>query len=454
MRASYENTLKNVASITGSGAQGDASFVSISTDSRDCDASTLFVPLSGEKFDGHDFIAPLCGEGRIAAYLTHKGACGGNVPRVECSDTLAALASLARDYRRGFSMPLLGITGTNGKTTTKELICAALSPRYLCHKSEKNYNNEIGVPFALFGLRPGHTYAVIEMGMNHPGEIERIAAMALPDIAVITNAAEGHLEFLGSVEGVANAKSEIFTAMREGSRVFINRDTETWPILEARARARNLVVTSYGLDARADITPEKYELFEESLSITVKGITYTAPLYGLHNVANLLCAVTVGLYAGADVHDMRRSLAAFSNVGGRSELVKGRVTVIRDTYNSNPLSLASAILSAKAVFPARRKIAVLADMKELGEGSAAYHFAAGRQLFDAGFSTLMVYGNDAAEIARGAICAGLSTDCVGIFDSKEKLVASLRGALNDDDVVLVKGSRSMKMEEVADAILR
>ena len=351
-------------------------------------------------------------------------------------------------------MPLVGVTGTNGKTTTKELLCAALSPRFRVHKSEKNYNNEIGIPFALFGLQAEHDYAVIEMGMNHSGEIDRIAAMALPDIAVITNAAEGHLEYLGSVEGVAGAKAEIFNHMKEGSRVFINRDTQSWSLLAEKAKEKKLVVTSYGFHESADIRPENYELTENSVSLSYEGTRYQVGLYGVHNIPNLLCAVALGLHAGVSAGEIQQSFASFVPVSGRSEIVKGRFTLIRDTYNSNPLSLTSALASAAAVFPSRRKVAVLADMKELGESSRDLHYAAGRTVVESGFSTLFVYGSDAAEIARGAIDAGLGIDCVGIFDAKEKLVASVKAALNDDDVVLVKGSRSMKMEEVADGILR
>lgn len=454
MRTMYSNTLAAIASLLGANAEGNAEFTSISTDSRDCDSSALFVPLCGERFDGHDYITELCSSKRLAACLTQKKIDCANVPYVSCSDTLRALALIARDYRRRFTMPLIGVTGTNGKTTTKELICAALSPRYRCHKSEKNYNNEIGVPFALFDLREMHEYAVIEMGMNHSGEIDRIAAMALPDIAVVTNAAEGHLEYLGSVENVARAKAEIFNHLPSGAHVFINRDTKGWPILEAAAKAKGLSITSYGLSPESDIKPESYELGENHVSLSFGSVTYTVSLYGRHNVPNLLCAVAVGLHAGVSPQQMKAAFESFSTVGGRSEIVNGRVTLIKDTYNSNPLSLASALESAAEVFPQRRKIAVLADMKELGAESGTYHFEAGAKVLEAGFSALYVYGSDAAEIVRGAIAAGFSPENTGIFDSKEKLIASVRGALKDDDVILVKGSRSMKMEEVADALFR
>lgn len=457
MIRSYSNTLADIAAIVdGELTCGpECEITSICTDSRVSDAGSLFIPIKGENFDGHNFVKSLCDEKRLAAYLSQEGELCDSVPSVICENTLYALGAIAANYRTGFDIPFVGITGTNGKTTTKELVSAVLGASFDVHKNVKNYNNEIGVPFTLLELAKSHTLAVIEMGMNHAGEISRLSSMVRPDVALITNADAGHLEFLGTVGNVARAKAEIFESMKSGSHVFINRDTLTYDILEAAAKERELVVHSYGFSSEAEYRIESFDLRSDSLSVTLGGGAYTAPLYGIHNVSNLAAALVIGLHFGLDKERIQAALDTFENVGMRSQVqTRGDLVLVNDSYNANPLSLATALESLVHTFKDKRKIAILGDMKELGDEAPAFHYQAGRKVFEEGFNLLLCCGELAREIVHGAIDAGMSDTEALWFATREELEIYIRKVLKKDDVVLVKGSRSMKMEEVAESILR
>jgi len=270
---------------------------------------------------------------------------------------------------------------------------------------------------------------------------------------VITNVGEGHIEFLGGIEGVARAKSEIMNAMAEGSVVFINRDTECYDFLHSRAMEKNLRVVTFGIHGGADLVPDSYQLTAESVTVTVKGVSYTAPLYGLHNVYNILAALSVAFETGMDETVIQKALAGFHGVGMRSEVIDRGYIVINDSYNSNPLSTQYSLESVKRVFPGRRKIAVLSDMLELGEHSRECHERAGRMVAASGFDLLLAWGPMAKDMVPGAEKAGMNSGSIHYFENKNDLSAHLANILTESDVVLVKGSRSMKMEEVVDAIV-
>jgi UDP-N-acetylmuramoyl-tripeptide--D-alanyl-D-alanine ligase len=459
--AEFETTLGDIAeSCGGRILYGDprTRITHISSDSRELDGSCLFVPIVGETFDGHSFIDELSSKKKISCFITSRPsddiiARGNDVGAVLCDDTLHALGNIARGYRGKFSIPFVGITGTNGKTTTKELLACALSVKGNVLKNEKNYNNEIGVPFTLFGLNSDHDIAVIEMGMNHTGEISRLSSYVRPDIAIITNAGEGHLEFLGSVENVARAKSEIMEPMKPGSAIVLNAESECFDIMNESAKARNLKVVTVGL-ANGDIRPERYTLSPSSTTVVYKGHTFTVPLYGVHNIHNIMAVLAVCEEFGADLSAVSEAFSKFQNVGKRSDVVEGSFILVNDTYNSNPLSLRYALRSLSEIYPRHRKIAVLADMKELGEHSKRCHENAGKEVKLFNYDLLYTFGEMGGWIADGALDAGMSEDCVYRFDSKGKLIAELSKTVHRDDAVLVKGSRSMKMEEVAEALLK
>jgi len=429
------------------------SFTDISTDTRSIDKGELFIPLKGKNYDGHSFIPQaleLSGGGCLCERNQAGMVADVRETVILVDDTLKALANLATYKRKRTKGQFIAITGSNGKTTTKEMIAQVLSTEGQCLKTQKNYNNEIGVPFTILHLQNTHSYAVIEMGMNHPGEISRLSQIALPTIAVITNIGEGHLEFLRSVENVAHAKAEILDGMAAGSICILNNDTKHAEIVKKKAREKNINVITFGLTG--DIAPESYTLFQDKTVVEYDGVEITVPAYGFHNVYAAIATIAVARIMGKSVIKVKEALSNFKPVAMRSDIKKGRCTIIDDCYNANPLSMEYAFTSASMVFPDKRKIAVLSDMKELGTYSRDLHFTVGTRLKASGFSHVLVWGNDARYIAEGAIAGGLDNSLVNVFDSKEELIAFLQQFVKHDDVVLVKGSRSMKMEEVVNAL--
>lgn len=461
MKVDVEIKIMDIAqALGGTVVSGDSDGIiqSISNDSREVGNKTLYIPIIGENFDGHDFIEDLCKEGRIAAFLTMKDgyeetAENNNITCIKCDDTLHALGRVSSWYRDAIGPEVIGITGTNGKTTTKEIVSSLMDIRFKTLKNEKNYNNEIGVPFTLLNLSKDHTMAVVEMGMNHPGEIERLTKIAKPQTALITSIGEGHLEFIGSVKNVAHAKLEIVEGMKRGSTLFINRETACFHMVEDRARECGLTLKTFGLDSQSDVHPEKYKLYRDKIEIVYKGEVLTVSLYGIHNVYNVMGAVALAEHYGLNLNEIKKGLESFENIDGRSQIIDRGYVIINDTYNSNPLSSEYALKSVAEIFPERRKIAVLSDMKELGSSAPDLHKDTGQSVFENGFDLLCVYGDMMDSYLEGAARAGVNGTRAQGYDAKEDIVAFLSENLTDNDVVLVKGSRSMKMEEVVNSLL-
>lgn len=461
MKEFFKTTAGEAAEIIGGevicGAL-DTMIETISTDSREIGENTLFVPIIGEKFDGHDFIEELFSSKKISCSLTmkkgyEKSALNFETPLILCNDTLSALGKIGKSHRDRFKPVTIGVTGTNGKTTAKELIYSALASKYKTLKNIKNYNNEIGVPFTLLKLDESYEAAVIEMGMNHKGEIERLSLMVSPDIGIITNIGAGHLEFLGSIENVAFAKSEIVKGMKQGSTLIVNRDTECFHIIKEIAGEHKIKLFTFGLGAEADIYPESYKLYATKTEVIYSGRLISVPLYGKHNLYNILAALSVAKVLDINIADISDSLSRFANVGSRSEIIDKEFTVIDDTYNSNPLSSLFALESICDVFPKRRKIVVLADMKELGESSSVYHVKVGEFAGARKFDLLIFYGEMAKYYEKGALSAGADSRAVKVFDTKDDIVIFLKSYLKENDIVLIKGSRSMKMEDVVSKLI-
>ncbi len=460
MKVNYINSAKIIAEICNgeiiSGSlESKVSF--LTTDSRVSDNTALFIPLKGEKFDGHDYIEGLCSDKKVSVVLTMDRTfcknCDESVTAILCEDTLLALGKIATAHRLFFSPKVVGITGTNGKTTTKEIVSHILSAKSSLLKSEKNYNNEIGLPFTILNLDSSFEVAVIEMGMNHLGEIERLTNITKPDISIITNAGEGHLEFLESVENVARAKSEIFDGMKEGAVAILNRDSDCFDIMEEAAIDKGLMVKTFGFSNDADIFPESYELGANSVSIVYDKTKITLPMYGVHNISNLLAAITVSIEMGFSAKEIGERMVDFKNVAGRSEIIDCGYLVINDTYNSNPLSVNAALRSISATFKERRKIAVLSDMKELGEKEKLFHYEVGKEVLKNEFDSLFLFGEFSEDYKSGAIDSGMDSSKVFIFEDKDKLSEYLKNYIDKNDIVLVKGSRSMKMEEIVNSII-
>ncbi len=424
----------------------DVAFRGISTDSRKLEAGCLFFALQGPNFDGHEYLAEAQQRGASAAAVSRQ--CRTQLPLLEVSDTRLALGSLAGYWRSRFSLPVVAITGSNGKTTVRAMLEAILQRCGQTLSTQGNLNNDIGLPLTLARLGPGDEFAVLEMGANHPGEIEYLAGIAHADIGVVTNAGPAHLEGFGDVEGVARAKGELFANLDKDAVAVINADDEFAPLW--RELAAHCRIVDFGLTAGAAVHADWSGDARGSDVRLVTGqgeIEVHLSLPGRHNVMNALAASAAALAAGAGLDAVRDGLASVSAVPGRFNIqqLPGNVTLIDDTYNANPESLQVALdVLAQA---GGETWLVLGDMGELGAGESALHRNAGRQARAAGVSRLYTLG----ELAQQAI--GTFNGKGRAFATLDELLAALKSDLTTPLHILVKGSRRMRMERVVDALV-
>ena len=435
-------SLKKIAEWCGVETVLDGFIEKISTDSRDIDEATLFIALKGERFDANDFVSDVLSKGvKVVVCSRYEG----NDERVILvEDTGKALLDIAAGYRQNFNIPFVALTGSVGKTTTKGMIYAVLSERFNTLRTEGNLNNEIGVPKTLVRLENSHEAAVIEMGMNHFGEISRLSKTVCPDIGVITNVGTAHIENLGSRNGILKAKSEILDGMKAGSPLVINGDSD---ILN-KVEAEDYNVIRFGLDG-GDVVAENIDPTQlgSGFTVTYKGQRAQAfvPSQGVHNVYNGLCAIAVGLLLGMSLDECVRGLRNFSPEGMRQKItsVKGMV-FIEDCYNANLDSMCAALETLKSL-KINRTVAVLGDMLELGDFSAEAHKRVGEKAFETECGMVVTFGEAAENITNAFIEKGGSGKA---FRNKAELTDYLRENLKEGDTVLFKGSRGMKMEEI------
>jgi len=448
--------VRTVAEITGGHLMQNGASVElqgISTDSRTLQPGDLFVPLRGENFDGHDYLTQAIQRG-AAACLSEEMIGGLLVPVIKVSDTLKALGDLAAAVRRKFAGPVIGITGTSGKTTCKEMLAAVLNHLGPGLKSAGNFNNLVGVPLTLFGLQPEHQWAVVEMGMSARDEIARLAEIAAPNIGLITNVGAGHLANFDGLGGVARAKGELFIGLPAGGVAVINVDDPEIRVLPVANGVRKVF---YGTGSDAAIRAERVAVHNGSVSfsLVVDGAEQRVvlPLPGRHNVANALGAAAVATVLGVGLKEIAAGLAAFKPCPGRMELIElpGNVVVLEDSYNANPLSVHAALNALYDLGAAGRRIAVLGDMLELGASAPELHHQIGT-LVSRRADRLFTYGTLAEEIARGARDTGMPGEMIYVAKSHEELAERLLGVLQTGDRVLIKGSRGMRMEKVTAAL--
>lgn len=431
---------------------GDASLLQkmvrgVVIDNRKVERDFLFVPIRGERFDGHDFIHAAMAAGALCC-LTEKRLEESLYIIVE--NTERALQDIAAFYKSLFTLKTFGVTGSAGKTTTKELIACVLEQQYNVLKTEGNFNNQTGVPQTLFRLLPGHEVAVIEMGMNHIGEIDRLAEMVKPDYCVLTNIGTAHIEHFGSHEGILRAKSEMLPHMNAGGKVFVNGDDE---LLYGLKDERNDLIT-YGVEEHNDVCA--INIVEQGLdgtnfTVVHAGGSFAAhvPAPGLHMVVNALAAVAAGLELKMEPARIAAGIASYVPVGGRMKIHRtGKITILDDVYNANPQSVAAALDTLRLAGRGRR-VCILGDMLELGEDAAQYHINAGKHAA-VSCELALFTGTWANDMCRGAHSAGCETQH---FETKEELVAMLPALIQEGDTVLVKASRGMRLEEVVQALL-
>lgn len=433
--------------VNGVVVSDDVAFTAVGTDSRRLSAGMLFVALVGPHFDGHDFVAAARERGACAALVSRPVA--DPLPQLQVADTRLALGRLAAAWRSRFTGPLIALTGSNGKTTLKEMIAAILRRRGPTLATEGNLNNDIGVPLTLLRLSGEHAYAVVEMGANHHDEIAYLTALARPDVAIVNNAGPCHLEGFGDVAGVARGKGEIFQGLGADGVAVINRDdpyADYWASLNPGRR-----IVDFGLDRTAAVQGQILDPVSNRFRLrsTAGTIDVALPLPGRHNVRNALAAAAATLAVGATLDDVRQGLESLRGVGGRMQSLQGRHggAVIHDAYNANPASLAAA-LQAVGAEPGRKWL-VLGDMRELGPAADELHAGSGRDARAAGFERLYALGEHsrAAALAFGAGRHFTSVDAL-----IAELTADLRGDGDSPPVVLVKGSRGMRMERVVAAL--
>jgi UDP-N-acetylmuramoyl-tripeptide--D-alanyl-D-alanine ligase len=422
-----------------------------SIDSRTVGRGQLFFAVKGESLDGHDFVEQALEKGAVAAVVRKDqlGRHPENVRLLAVEDTLVALQTLATAVRKLWGKPLVGVTGSAGKTTTKEAIAHVLSARFRVLKSEGNFNNHFGLPLMLLKLEPEHDVAVIEMGMSHAGEIRALAKIAQPEIGVVTNVAAVHLEFFDSLAGIARAKYELIESLPAGGTAVLNTDDE---YVSQFGRDFKGKVLMYGTKATADVRAENVQskgVDGTEFDVAIGSVRERArlPLVGEHNVFNALAAVAVGLERGLRPSEAVGALASLAPADKRGEVVRvGNITVINDCYNSNPKAL-QAMVDALAAMPAARHIVVAGEMLELGPAGEELHRHAGQYVVGKKVDVLIGVRGLAKAMVDAANQAGGRAEFVA---SPEEAGEWLAREARDGDVVLLKASRGVKLEKALD----
>lgn len=458
-------TIGEIAEITGGSIVGDPARVisSVSTDSRDLSDNTLFAAIKGENFDGHDFIASNTNNGAKYALCERipEGGILNDSSLVVVPDTITALGKLAHAYLSELSPNVVAVTGSVGKTTTKEFIYAVLSEKFRAHKTEGNFNNELGLPLSVFSMKKDTQAAVFELGMSFKGEISYLSKIACPKIAAITNIGNSHIENLKSRENICAAKLEILDGLEADGYIILNADE---PLLFAQKNRliqktifvsmKNPAADFRALNVR---TYDDYSIYD--LVLPGRVITnIQIPAIGTHNVLNSVYAFATGLIMGMTDDEIRRGLMKFKNTGMRQNVYEyAGVSIIEDCYNAGPESM-KASLDVLADICAKnncRSIAVLGEMRELGEYSKNLHMEIGKVVAAKKINRLFTFGHDAENIVLGAINHGYPSEQVGIntdTDAPEKVAQAIRSILKPGDTILFKASRALKLERVIEEL--
>ena len=419
----------------------NVTFLGANNDTRKLTPGQLFVALQGAR-DGHDFIPAALEKGAAAVLCTH---CDGDYPAIVVDDTRIALGDIARGERQRLGCKVVGITGSVGKSTTKEMVAAVLGGTYRISKTPANHNNDIGMPMAILEMPENTEIAVLEMGMNHFGEISYLTGIARPDVAVIVNIGTMHIEHLGSMEGILQAKLEILEGLDENGSIVLNGDDPLlWNLHKTLPRAVYFGSSNTQCAVLAENIAEKDGILSFDVQMPECCSSVKLSLEGRHYVTDALAAIAVGLCFDVPEETIKSNLAIFHNMEGRQEIFRaGEYTIIQDCYNAGPESMAAAL----AVLGNKngRKIAVLGDMLELGDNAPAEHYRVGRIVAQKA-DMLFAYGPNSGRVLSGAITGGMSDLCARSFEDRDKLVEALKLQVKPGDVLLFKGSHGMKMD--------
>ncbi len=440
-------TLKDIANSCSGQLFGDENTVvtSIVTDSRQVKNGTLFSAIKGERVDGHKFVSQCIESGAVCALVEEKPQCECNYILVD--STLVALKKIAEYYRSLFKIPFIGITGSVGKTSTKEMISSVLSQKFNVHKTQGNFNNELGVPLTIFGLEEEHEIAVIEMGISGFSEMTRLSTIVRPDISVITNIGYCHLENLIDLDGVLKAKTEMLEFLNPSGKMFFCGDDEK---LFTVKEHNDIKTTFYGFEDRNEY---KAEIIETDL---LKGISCklylrngvveaNVPSVESHMVSNALCAAAIGESLGMSLEEIKLGVESYKTVGSRSNVIrKSDITIIDDCYNANPTSVRASVNSLSKF--SGRKIAVIGDMKELGKNEAELHFDTGKYIIDKGIDVVVAVGELCKHLFEGANGNGY------YYKTVDECIEKIGEIIKKGDTVLVKASHSMHFENIVEKL--
>lgn len=428
----------------------------ISIDSRTVKEGELFIAIRGDRFDGHDFVPDAIRKGAWGALVEQSAleakyaTMGGLQNVIPVEDTLFSLQEMSLIHRKKFILPVIGITGSNGKTTTKEMLASIMLQKGAVLKNEGNLNNHIGVPLTLLKMDSHHKAAIIEMGMSGLGEIKTLARLAMPAVGVITNISAAHLQFLGSTDAVAEAKGELLQTMRSDGTAVLNADDRYFITLRNKYPGK---VLSFGIEGAADVRAsdirQERDVTDMTLHADGRSVVARLRTVGRHNVYNALAAAAAALATDLPLEAVKFGLEEFRPVAMRSELrdVKGR-TVLADYYNANPGSMIAALETLASLRMGKRAIAVLGDMLELGETADEAHRVIGAAAAKLGIDLIITVGPLAKRIAEGAVAAGMARDRVLEAETTSRGAELLKEHSRPGDTVLIKGSRGMKMEKV------
>lgn len=422
-------------------------FHSISTDTRNIQPGALFVAIPGEVYDGHDYIAEAVAKGAVGVLASRS--ISTTVPVIAVEDTLWAYGQIAAMYRSNFKIPMVGVTGSCGKTSVKSMIANILKQSADVLSPEGSFNNEIGLPKTLLDLNNEHKFAVLEMGARKPGDIKYLMELVNPSVTVINNVAPVHLETFGDLDGVANTKGEIYQYLQPHGTAVINVDEEYAPLWLSKLKTQNII--TFGLERAADVTCayiiEEHHRIKFELVTDIGMIEIVLPLLGLHNVKNALASAAVARALDVSLQDIKQGLENFEPVKWRMEVKAGinGAKIIDDSYNANPMAMKYAIDTLAK--QSGKQILVIGDMLELGVHEVERHKEVGQQAKAAGIDYLIAFG----DLAQHAVKEfGINAQ---FFTDKSKLIAELSTMLDAETVVLVKGSRGMRLNEVVSAII-
>lgn len=451
------NTIAEVTGGTAYNLSGDEIVKNVVRDDREVEEGTVFIALCGENNNGHRFVKRAVESGAVCCIVNRDEGDFGTLPYIAVDDTFKALRDIAGYYRMQFNIPVVGITGSVGKTSTKGMIASVLNQEFKTMKTEGNYNNEVGVPLTLFRLSDDDEAAVIEMGMSGFGEISRLASITKPDTAVITNIGVSHMENLGSREGICKAKLEILDGLQMDGTIILNGDND---LLWDKNGELDFETLYYGIEnPMCDMTAKNIKLYscgsEFEVRIDGRDYKFETNVPGIHHIYNALAAILVGYKYNIKVESMIRGVHDFRPEGLRQ--VKKEYesyTVINDCYNACPESMESGmdvlLLTAREKGSGARRVACLADMLELGETSKQRHREVGRMCAEKGIDCLIAIGDNAKYIAEGAEENGMNSSDIYTFSDNDSAKLKLKNIIKKGDVVWIKGSRGMHLEKIAD----